>query len=455
MTGRAMKRTCVTFLEMLLSVMLVVPLNSQTVNAETPQESWIKTCGGTNRDGALALVETSDGGYAFAGWTLSFGAGSSDAWLVKTDASGTMQWNRTYGGTSDDSAYAVVQTSDGGYALAGSTSSFGTGNNDFWLVKTDVNGNVQWNKTYGGRNPDEAYALVQASDGGYAMVGRSFSLRNDSGQELWLVKTDSSGAMQWNRTYNGTNVSEGMGRALVQTADGGYAVVGQTGVTTSNASFGNSEFWLVKTDASGDAQWNRTYGGRGYELGRALAQTSDGGYALAGLTSSFGAGNNDFWLVKIDAAGTMMWNRTYGGTSDDSARAVVQTSDGGYALAGITSSFGAGNEDSWLVKTDLNGNVQWNKTYGGTENDETFALVQTSDGGYAFAGWTLSFGAGNLDFWLVRADASGVVPEYPIPTDAWTVDREALLILAAGLAVTSFVVILAKKKFRGSPRKPH
>lgn len=440
-----MKRIGAASLAMLLSIMLVVPLNSENL-----QGGWIKTYGGKNTDAAVALLRTSEGGYVFAGYTTSFGAGGSDFWLVKTDTSGNLQWNRTYGGTSDDTAWDLVQTSDGGYALAGYTSSFGAGSRDFWLVKTDVDGNVQWNQTYGGRNPDDAYALVQTSDGGYTMVGISYSLRNDSGSELWLVKADSSGAMQWNRTYGGTNVIGGMGQALVQTNDGGYAILG---ITTSATPPVGSVFWLIETDADGDAQWNRTFGGTvsgrfEYNQGKALVQTTDGGYALVGLTESFGTNRSrDFWLVKTDASGSAQWNSSYGGAGDDAAYGLVQNGDGGYALVGITESFGAGDWDSWLVKTDLNGNVQWNQTYGGTNNDEIFDLVQTSDGGYVLAGWEYSFGAGDRDAWLVRTDANGLAPEFPVPAVTWTVDWQALLILGLGIAATLSAVILAKRRF--------
>jgi hypothetical protein len=207
--------------------------------------------------------------------------------------------------------------------------------------------------------------------------------------------------MQWNKTYGGTYGEWAL--ALMQTNDGGYALAGITG------SFGaGGDSWLVKTDASGNMQWNQTYGGINTDDTFALVQTTDGGYALAGQTLSFGAGNWDFWLVKTDASGTMQWNRTYGGTDWDVALALVQTSDGGYALAGWTMSFGAGNRDYWLVKTDAAGNMQWNKTYGGTDYDEAYALVQTSDGGYALAGYTISFGVGSSnDSWLVETDASG------------------------------------------------
>ena len=368
-----------------------------TINAgsqEPPPTEWNKTYGGTTDDYAWALVQASDGGYALAGYTTSFGAGSGDFWLVKTDAAGTMQWNKTYGGTGDDGAYSVIQTSDSGYAVVGYTTSFGAGSGDFWLVKTDAAGTMQWNKTYGGTSADTACSVVQTGDGGYALAGITHSFGAGS-VDFWLVKTDANGDMQWNKTYGGTGDDEA--NALVQTNDGGYALAGYTGP-------GGYDCWLVKTDASGNALWNKTYGGTIDDYAFALVQASDGGYALAGLTTSFHTGyDDDFWLVKTDVSGNMLWSRTYGGTGDDLAHALVQTSDGGYALAGWTISFGADNDDSWLVKTDVNGNMQWNKTYGGTGDDEAFALVQTVDGGYAAAGFTNSYPA--RDFWLVKLSA--------------------------------------------------
>jgi hypothetical protein len=210
-----------------------------------------------------------------------------------------------------------VQTTDGGYALAGFTSSFGADNSDFWLVKTDANGNMEWNQSYGGTNDDWAYALVQTTDGGYALAGWTYSDMTD----FWLVKTDSAGNMQWNRIYGGGNGEEAY--ALVQTAEGGYALAGETYSTDS----GEPDFWLVKTDAWGNAQWNKTYGGTGAEEARALVQTTDGGYALTGYSNSF-TGNNDFYLVKTDVNGNVEWSKT-NGLGD--AYALVQTSDGGYA----------------------------------------------------------------------------------------------------------------------------
>jgi hypothetical protein len=311
------------------------------------------------------------------------------------------EWNKTYGGTDDDSAYSVVQTSDSGYALAGYTSSFGAGSLDAWLIKTDSLGNMLWDKTYGGTEQDECYSVVQTNDGGYALAGLTLSFGAGNG-DAWLVKIDSSGNMLWYKTYGGTGQEWGL--SVIQTSDSGYALAG----STTSFGAGGWDAYLVKTNVSSNIQWSKTYGGTGTEEANSVVQTSDGGYALAGSTTSFGAGSEDAWLVRTDAFGNVQWNTTYGGTSDDFAHSVVQTSDGGYALAGGTTSYGAGSYDSWLVKTDLNGNAQWDKTYGGTFGDAAFSVVQTSDGGYALAGSTTSFGAGMDDAWLIKIGSTSV-----------------------------------------------
>jgi outer membrane protein assembly factor BamB/pimeloyl-ACP methyl ester carboxylesterase len=366
---------------------------------------WSKTYGGTASDvGWGEIVQTSDGGYAMAGSTSSYGAGDSDGWLIKTDAAGNVQWNKTYGGTGGDAPLGMIQTTDGGYAMIGGTASFGTVGNDIWLVKTDSAGNMQWNKTYGGTGAERAWSAVQTIDGGYAIGGWTTSF-GAGGADLWLIKTDSTGNMQWNKTFGGNGTDYGL--SIVQTNDGGYAVAG----STTTFGVGSADVWLVKFSSSGVMEWNRTYGGTGYDEAYALRIASDGGYAMGCWTNSFGAGGNDFWLVKTDSAGNMQWNKTYGGTGAENANCMVLTSEGGYAMTGSTTSFGAGNSDFWLVKVDAAGNLQWNMTYGGTGAETGYSVVQTSDGGYAVLGSTNSFGAGGSDFWLVKVDAYGVVPE--------------------------------------------
>jgi hypothetical protein len=356
---------------------------------------WSENYGGTNSDEAYSVVQTSDGGYALAGYTGSFGAGSWDFYLVKTDLTGTMLWNKTYGGTNSDVAHSVVQTSDGGYALAGYTNSFGIGGNDVYLVRTDSSGNMQWNKTYGGPNRDEGYSVIQTGDGGYAIAGYTDSFGAGS-YDFSLVKTDAAGNIQWNKTY-GTPF-EDYGRSIVQTSDGGYAIAGST--MPNGDGFIRS--WLVKTDAVGNMQWNQTYGKtNGFSDAYSLIETSDGGYALAGYIRT---DTWDFGLVKTDSSGNMQWNKTYGGSNPQEAYSVVQTSDEGYAIAGATVPYNTSREEFLLVKTDAEGTMLWNKTYGGTGNAEAACVVQTSDGGYALVGYTDSYSAGGRDVWLVKTD---------------------------------------------------
>ncbi|MFQ6068422.1 MAG: CARDB domain-containing protein [Candidatus Bathyarchaeia archaeon] len=366
---------------------------------EPPTIEWNRTYGGMDYDWAWSVVQTSDGGYAMAGLTWSFGVAGPDFWLVKVDSSGNMQWDKTYGGSSDDGAYSVVQTSDGGYAIAGYTNSFGVENYDFWLVKADSAGNLEWTRTYGGPNVESAHSIIETNDGGYMLAGYTDSLE-PGGHDLMLVKVDASGNMQWNRTYGGDDNEAAW--CIIETDDKEYVLAG----ATASFGMGGYDFWLVKVDSFGNLQWNTTYGGLDNDIARSLVSTGDGGYAIAGYTNSFGAGGYDFWLVKVDSSGNLEWSRTYGGLSDDVARSLVKTSDEGYAMAGHTWSFGAGLNDFWLVKVDAYSNIQWNGTYGGTDVDSAYSLVETTDGGYVLAGYTASFGMGGYDFWLVKVNQS-------------------------------------------------
>jgi archaellin len=434
-------------------VLFVLSCSSLVVSVEA-SSMWSRTYGGTGDELAWSLVATSDGGYAIAGWTDSFGTGDADFWLVKTDSNGVMEWNRTYGGTKSESLFTMVKTSDEGYAIAGSTMSFGSVYRSFWLVKTDSNGAMEWNRTYAQTMDNVANSLVATSDGGYAIAGSAIS--NQS--YCWLVKTDALGNMLWNRTYVDGGVS-----SLVAMSDGGYALAG----STSSFGAGLADFWLVKTDPFGNMQWNRTYGGTGIDIANSLVATSDGGYALvgtwdyyspiifaylgysslvnsdmlgnkrgnkthalAGSAESSGAGSNDIWLVKTDSNGVMEWNRTYG---EGDAHSLVATSDGGYAIAGRTIS---NQSYCWLVKTDPFGNMEWSKTYesGIAYWTDVRSLVATPDGGYALAGYIYYPIALNSDFWLAKTDEFGVFPEY----SSW-------FIPALVLTATAFIIINKKK----------
>ena len=389
----------------LLSVSLVA-LFTQSAHAMT----FAKTYGGTSNDYALSVQQASDGGYIVAGYTHSFGSGLDDIFLIKTDANGNVQWAKTYGGTGNNYAYSVQQTSDGGYIVAGSTRSFIMGNEDVLLIKTDANGNVQWAKTYGGTGHDVAFSVQQTSDGGYIVAGFTGSFGAGS-YDFFLIKTDANGNIIWAKTYGGTSAD--YAHSVQQTSDGGYIVAGETW----SFGAGGYDIFLIKTDVSGNIIWAKTYGGTYVEQAYSVQQTSDGEYIVVGFTYSFGAGNQDVFLIKTDANGNIIWAKTYGGTDEDAALSFQQTSDGGYIVAGYTHSFGAG-VDIFLIKTDANGNIIWAKTYGGTDEDYAFSVQQTSDGGYIVAGSTRSFGTGSDDIFFIKTDANGNIGSCSIVQNA-------------------------------------
>jgi hypothetical protein len=393
---------------------------SSTTTFPPPQTAWNKTYGGNGTEMAFSVQQTYDGGYILAGWTTSFGAGGYDFWVVKTDGSGNQQWNRTYGGTGEEQAYCVRQTFDGAYIIAGYTCAWGTFDFDMWVVKTDGSGNQQWNRTYGGTGSGAAKCVRQTSDGGYIIAGVSL-----------LVKTDSSGNLQWNKTYGGN------ANSVEQTSDGGYIVAGCIVTGAKPYWAGSDDFWVVKTDSSGNQEWNKTYGGPYTDVANSVQQTSDGGYIIAGYTDLAGFDNYDYWLVKIDPLGNQQWNKTYAEGVRNEAYSVQQTPDGGYVVLGNARSdgwFGV-----WLVKTNSSGSVQWDKFYGG---GEAYSGEETSDGGYIFAGDIISSSATLSDFWLVKVAGPSIAAQIPLTF--------VLGFALAPVAAVFIAVMLNERKRRSS-----
>lgn len=250
-----------------------------------------------------------------------------------------MNWNKTYGDNVDFGS--MIQTPDGGYLIVGDENLFGTHGRDIYLLKTDPSGNMQWNKTYGDTHYEAGFSVVQSPNGGYVIAG-------SQGSNVFVVKTDLSGNMVWNKTF-----SPSVGNSVIRSSDGGYAIVGATGF----------DVYLIKTDSSGNMQWSKTYGGNGTDEGTYVIQTPDGGYAFVGSLSS--RVDIDVYFVKTDSYGNMLWNRTYGGNHTSYyGESIVQSSDGGYLIAGYTRSKVVGsNAILYVVKTDSSGNKLWSKTY--------------------------------------------------------------------------------------------
>lgn len=377
---------------------------------------WEKILEGSSEEGANSIIDIKDG-YILLGWTLSYGAGAKDIWLIKTDKNGEKLWSRTFGGKSNEEAYDFRQTSDNGYILAGCTNSFGNGDFDAWLIKTDANGNIQWNKTFGGKGTDCATSVQQTLDGGYIIagstgpyeendmklrgedvelpyLGRGFKLKFSRYEGFWnspwLIKTDIDGNEQWNRTFRKKSIFKNEGIFVRQTSDKGYLITGHSG--------------LIQTDSRG------------------IVKTDEHGVVNFDLT------RYTTWLIKSDSEGIEQWNRTLGSSKSDDINSLVGTIDGGYIIAGGTiSNDGTDDEDARLIKIDANGNEQWNKTFGRFTNlDIATSVFQTSDGGYIISSVELVGGVvtqksfivdinGERDSWLIKVGNKGVDPTISAP----------------------------------------
>ncbi|MFN4133674.1 MAG: hypothetical protein ACK4GQ_04840, partial [Candidatus Hadarchaeales archaeon] len=311
----------------------------------------------------------------------------------------SLVWQKTFGGSNWDSGNHVVRTADGGYLVVGHTKSSSSGEQDIFVVKTDSWGNKEWDKRLGGEYWDWGYSAVQTIDGGYAIVGATFTATKQ--EDALLIKLTQSGVVEWEKKFGGDLWD--IAFSFIQTSDGGYAIVGYTGSYGEN----NGDVWLIKTDRFGDKEWEKTYPGSRRDIGYSVVQTSDGGYAIAGFTSSKGSGEKDAWLLKTDAWGNLQWDKPYGGAQDDVARYVLPSMDNGYLLAGWTSSFGSGGYDVWIAKVDASGNLEWQKSFGGSDVDQGYQAVETKDGGYVIVGFTRSFGQGVEDAWLLKIDSKG------------------------------------------------
>jgi hypothetical protein len=298
---------------------------------------WTRTIGGTGEDAAHSIIQTTDGGYAVAGYTSSFGAGGNDFYIVKLDGSGTLLWSKTVGGTNDEPYFyrvSIIQTTDGGYVVASSTKSFGAGENDFYIVKLDGSGTLLWSKTVGGTSEDGAHSIIKTTDGGYAVAGYTGSF--GTAGDMYIVKLDGSGTLQWSKTIGGTMSDEGY--SIIQTTDGGYVVAG-----CYQPDFNEYNMYMAKLNSSGTLQWTRTVGIY-WSLARSIIQTTDGGYAVAGYGNTTGT-----FIVKLNPSGVLQWSKTVG---HDASHSIIQTTDGGYVVAGMYES-----TSMYIVKFDNLGNT--------------------------------------------------------------------------------------------------
>lgn len=397
--------------------------------------------GGTSTDVARSVIRTADGGSMVAGYTFSDNGdvsgnhGGYDMWIVKFSRTNIIEWQKTFGGAGNDGANSIIQTSDGSYVAAGFLDA-GNGFSDMWVIKFSATGTIEWEQVWGGTKEDMANSIIQTTDGGYAFTGYTYSTDGDvSGNhgdsDISIVKLDASGNVQWQKILGGT--ANEFANSIIQTTDDGYAVAGLTSSNNGNVSgnHGGFDMWVVRLDSAGDMQWQKTLGGTGSDAASSIIRTADGGYAVAGYAFSNSgniSGNNgdyDMWAVKLNGAGDILWQKPLGGTKEESANCIIQAADGGYIVAGRTQSDELsgyhGSRDALVTKIDASGTtVEWQKVLGGTGNEVAYSVFRTTDGKFVVAGTSSSADGdisgppyGSDDFFILWLDASGrMIPLY-------------------------------------------
>lgn len=389
-------------------ISFVLLFSSILINAqEPPDTAWTRMYGGSDQEEAYAVEETIDGGFIIAANTKSFGSGLWDAWVIKTDAYGNQEWAETYGGTGIDNAYDVKQSLDGGYIIAGRTDLDGSSFSSLWLIKINDMGDMMWNETFGENDRAELANSIQLTyDGAFIIAGtKEVEPYDDPHQEFWLIKTDVDGNMLWDRTYGGAGYDAAY--SVRQASDSGFILVGTTEIPGSL-----EDIRLVKTDRDGNLLWEKTYGGLLNDAGMDLLQTADGGYLLSGKFQSSLTDPSDLWVIKTDQFGNHLWEEVFGGLSMDMGYAISMGPESGYVIAGMTASFGAGGADGWLLKIDENGNELWTKTIGTSENERFTDILLTSGGDNILAGYSGTFD--NTDAWLVKVGTDVGIAENSI-----------------------------------------
>ncbi len=368
-----------------INLLLISFLSAQS----TPEIEWDKTFGDKKNEIGLSIIQNSDYDFVF---TSSKSRGFVNHLVLNvTDGQGNKKIEKKMKNYFVQNTFGIVQTKDKGYATIGSSNSYEGSN--LTLIKIDPNLNQRWFKNYSFNETNIGATLVNTHDNGFAILCNSGDFDNNF--DIVLLKTDSKGNKQWEKTFPGDSIDYGF--SLAQTTDKGFIIAGYT------HSFGNgmNDFYLIRTDKNGNTLWDKTYGGVSGEQATAVKQTEDGGFIVVGTTFSKGSGWGDIWLIKTNKDGNIMWEKTIGGSKNDEAQDIIIENDG-YVIAGNTKSKGLGEWDFWIIKTDFKGNIIWDKTFGGFFDDKVFSFTKTFDDGYALAGYTKSKGNGRKDAWIVK-----------------------------------------------------
>jgi len=364
-------------------------LGSGSVNLLKANVLWEKTYGGAGDDRAFYAAIAGDG-FVVVGSSSSFEQGKTAAWVLRLDHDGNMLWNRTFLEGAGSEFRCVLSLADG-FLLVGNVF-LPSGDTDGYVAKIDNEGNLKWNVTLDNGNVDKLFSALETQDG-FVLVGLTGSFSNDS--DVWVVKIDVNGKLAWNKTYGGT--MDDAGRAITLTEDNQYVIAGYT----NSMGNGDYDFLLLKIDASGNLLWNKTYGGAQSDKAYAVAETA-GGCIVVGDTRSKGEGDNDAWIIKVDLNGNLLWERTVGGEGFDMPTCIASSNDDGYLVGGFTFSFGNGKRDFWLFKVDNAGNVLWSSTVGRSEYEEAYSVLEVAENEFVMAGWTNSIGQGAYDYYVVK-----------------------------------------------------
>jgi hypothetical protein len=336
---------------------------------------WGRVYTGDFTASAYSVDQTTDGGFVIAAEKSISGEGRK-LWVLRVNENGDVIWQKEYGEAGELRPWSIKATPDGGSIVAVYTELY----SDFWILKLRSDGSIEWQKTYGRSVYDLAYSIDSTAEGGYVIAGSTIA----SGGAVWVLKLTSSGSIEWQNFYDAGTSAE-VAYCIRQTDDSGYIVGG----STRSVGAGDEDYWLLKLTSDGSIQWQKTFGGTGSDRLWHASQVPDGGYILLGKTQSFGAGEDDFWVLKLDSEGKVVWQKTYGGIRHDSPitdKSMTQAEDGGFAFTGITYSFGD-TARGLFVKLDGEGNIQWQKTYGGSVVGSTYALKQTQSQDYVLAGY--------------------------------------------------------------------
>ena len=384
---------------LVLSIIVIIVVSGfilYNLSQKTPV--WQKIYKGPDNETGHSVINAFKGGYlALGNKEIS---GDTDVYLLRVNALGNQTWETTLGGPGDDYGYSLRQSLARKYIFVGKTSSYGAGGYDAWFVNVEEDGTPSFNVTYGGSGDDAAYSFKQTKDSRYIITGKTSSFGSVLG-DVYLLKVNPNGVMQWQKSFGGPGTD--WGKSVLQSENANYWVLG----STNSYGYGGYDFYLVETNPEGSLVLSKTFGGTGDDFGDTIVENIDGSFILTGKTNSSGKGSFDALIIKIDSYGNQTWNKTFGGSGNESATFSRETDDRGFLIIGDTTSYGAGGSDIFVLKTDYEGNVEWNKTFGGPGNDYASFILETFDRGYLLIGTTIPPKNGTRDIMMIKMDLKG------------------------------------------------